>query len=287
MSPNAPQELSLSIPGLDLAARAWGPEEGRRVLALHGWLDNAASFDGLARLLPKLRFVALDLPGHGLSEHRHASASYDFITYVADVAAVLDALSWPSCALIGHSLGGGIASCVAGALVDRVERLVVLDGLGPLIAEPEEVPEILEKALAQRRRRQHPMSTRYATEGEAVAQRLRASPDLTAEGARALCARGLKPVPGGLAWRHDPRLMNRSLLRLTEGHVRVFLKRIACPVLVVRPRDAQIYDEDMVQGRIGCLRSAEVLEVAGGHHAHLARPESMAGAISEFLLAPE
>ncbi|HQC73883.1 MAG TPA: alpha/beta hydrolase, partial [Candidatus Competibacteraceae bacterium] len=62
--------LELSTPYLRLAARAWGPADGLPVLAVHGWLDNAASFDALAPLLPELRLVALDLPGHGHSAHR-------------------------------------------------------------------------------------------------------------------------------------------------------------------------------------------------------------------------
>ena len=64
------EELELPTPYLRLTARAWGPTDGVPVLALHGWLDNAASFDALAPQLPETRLVALDLPGHGGSEPR-------------------------------------------------------------------------------------------------------------------------------------------------------------------------------------------------------------------------
>jgi pimeloyl-ACP methyl ester carboxylesterase len=64
------EETSFEIGGLRLAARVHGPADGRPVLAAHGWLDNAASFDHLAPLLPGLRLVALDLAGHGRSGHR-------------------------------------------------------------------------------------------------------------------------------------------------------------------------------------------------------------------------
>ena len=81
-----PREIKLQLPNLKLTAKQWGPESGKPLLALHGWLDNAASFDGLAPLLPELNIVALDLPGHGLSEHKPAGSVYHFIDAVSDHA---------------------------------------------------------------------------------------------------------------------------------------------------------------------------------------------------------
>ncbi len=67
----AARELSLELPHLRLAAQAWGDPQLPRLLALHGWLDNAASFDRLAPLLcGHFHIVAIDLPGHGRSGHR-------------------------------------------------------------------------------------------------------------------------------------------------------------------------------------------------------------------------
>ena len=43
-------------------AKVWGPENGRPVIAIHGWLDNCGTFDTLIPLLPKdLRVVAVDM----------------------------------------------------------------------------------------------------------------------------------------------------------------------------------------------------------------------------------
>ncbi|MEO1171337.1 MAG: alpha/beta fold hydrolase [Myxococcota bacterium] len=68
------EELTIEIPGLALAAVAYGPADGVPVLALHGWLDNAASFEPLGPKLTGCRVVVLDSAGHGRSEHRAAHA---------------------------------------------------------------------------------------------------------------------------------------------------------------------------------------------------------------------
>ena len=57
---------------MTLAAKQWGPDDGFPVLAIHGWLDNASSFDVVAQDLSGagFRVVAVDMPGHGESSHR-------------------------------------------------------------------------------------------------------------------------------------------------------------------------------------------------------------------------
>ena len=62
-------ESRIDIPLGRIAALRGGTPGAPRVLALHGWLDNAASFLPLAAHLRAIDLVALDLPGHGHSAH--------------------------------------------------------------------------------------------------------------------------------------------------------------------------------------------------------------------------
>ena len=114
------REFALEIPMGRIAGLRGGRGTGLPVLALHGWLDNAASFVPLAAHLDGIELVAPDLPGHGRSAHLPRGADYSFAGAVASVLDIADALGWTRFALLGHSMGAGIGSLVAAACPQRV-----------------------------------------------------------------------------------------------------------------------------------------------------------------------
>jgi pimeloyl-ACP methyl ester carboxylesterase len=276
------RELTLELPHLRLAAREWGPADGQPVLALHGWLDNSASFDRLAPLLPELHLVALDLTGHGRSEHRHSSTVHHFIDWAPEVLAVADHLGWQTFSLLGHSMGAGISTLVAGTFPDRLRRLVLLEGAGPLAADASRAPKQLASALEDEGRVSEKPPRLFPDLEAAVAARLRDS-DLDTEGAELLVARGSEEVEGGVRFTHDPRLRTRSRTRLTENQVLAFLANISCPVLAVRALQGWPFPEEVVMARLKTIANLETAEIEGGHHVHLTHPERVAPVINEFL----
>ena len=106
---NTPTELSIPLRHLNLTTRIWGPEDAPPVIACHGWLDNAASFDHIAPLLPDCRLLALDLPGHGLSDRRPPGTAYHFLDMVSELFEVADHFDWERFSLLGHSMGAALA----------------------------------------------------------------------------------------------------------------------------------------------------------------------------------
>ncbi len=281
----SPTEISLPATGLQLAARVWGPEDRPRVLALHGWLDNAGSFDGLAPLLPDARIVAVDLPGHGRSEHRAADAQQHFIDYLPFVSDALDALGWDRAHLMGHSMGGGVCAMFAGAQPDRVERLVLLEGLGPLSTRPEDAPATAGKAIASRRALRHKRPRVYDSRDEAIARWRQTNPGLTDAAIASLAARSIvEASDGGWAYAHDLRLRGTSLMRMTEDTVLAFLGAVDAPALVVKATSGLPFPEELAQARFGALSDGTLIEVEGDHHVHVNHPERVAPAIAEFLL---
>lgn len=280
------EEIQLSIPGINIAGLAWGPVEGQRVLAMHGWLDTAGSFSRLAPLLPGCRIVAVDLPGHGRSDHLPAASTFHFSGWLQTVDQLLRALDWETCTLMGHSMGGGIASLYAGVVPEAVERLVLLEGLAPLSAEAEDAPSRARRGLEQNRLTPTKRPRVYATRAEAVARYAAAVPTLDEAGREAIVARGVAEVEGGWAYTHDLRLRTSSLARFTEEQVLAFLAAIACPVLIVKAREGLAFPEAMVRRRVAAIPNARVEEIDGAHHNHLTHATEVATCVQAFLEAP-
>ncbi|EEQ92808.1 acetoin dehydrogenase dihydrolipoyllysine-residue acetyltransferase subunit [Brucella sp. ZJ1_1] len=109
-------------------------EAGRLpVVLLHGFAADLNSWRGLFAGASLGRpILALDLPGHGNSP-RIVPENIDDIA--AGVEATLGSLGVSSCLLVGHSLGGAVASVVAARGLIDVRSLLLISsgGLGPQI----------------------------------------------------------------------------------------------------------------------------------------------------------
>lgn len=281
--PTGLREIVLESSRGELAALRGGTPGGPRLLCLHGWLDNAASFLPLAPHLAAFDLVALDLPGHGASAHRAPGYDYAFADWVHDVLDAMDALGWPQADLLGHSMGGAIASAVAAAAPARVRRLVLVEALGPLSGDPAQAGQRLRNAVAARRAIA-PRPVRVIPDVDtAVAARLVAS-RMTPEAARLVVERNLRPVEGGHAWRSDPRLTLPSALRMAEEAVQSLLRAIEAPVLVIAAEPAPPYfTADVREARLACLANGRSVVFDGGHHLHMEQPARVAAPLLEFL----
>jgi len=279
---NEPQEITVAAGALRLAARVWGAPDAPAVLALHGWLDNAASFDRLAPLLDGLRIVALDLPGHGLSEHRPPSVRYHFVDFVADVIDVADALELVDFSLLGHSLGAAIASFVAGVIPGRVRRVALIEGLGPRAGEPLESPPQLLRSIEEMRALAHKRAPSYPDLAAATRAR-QAAGDFSLESARALAVRGTVEHGGRLRWRADAKLRVSSPQYLSEAQVLEYLRAITAPTLLVRGMSGFLVRRPQMQTRYESMADLRIHDLPGGHHLHLDDPQPVAAAVQSFL----
>jgi pimeloyl-ACP methyl ester carboxylesterase len=279
-----PAEREFRLPGFTLAARVWGGPDGRPVIALHGWLDNAGSFDLLAPLLPDCEIVALDLAGHGKSGQRSVDASYNLWQDVGDLLEVMDDLDWRRCTLLGHSRGAAISMLFAATFPERVDRLVLIEGGLPLTGEADDAPENLARALLDQRTLRARSGRVFAERRQAIAERVQGFTRVTESAAEVLARRSLREVPGGFQWHADQRLKGASELKFTAEHVRAFVRRVSAPVLLVFAADSPFSGRPLYRETVKLFPRAELVELPGGHHFHLEGAErEVADRVGEFL----
>jgi len=271
--------FTLPLSGLTLRGTRSAARGGLPCLCLHGWLDNCASFEVLSQHLPDLDLVALDLPGHGHSDHVPA-AKYHYLDYAAYLLELAHAQGWSRFNLIGHSLGGALASLVAGIHPEKVARLVLIDALGPLPATAEEtrlsVARHLKAALEGARQ------VVYPSRLQATKARVQLG-NLLWDTAERLVERDLQEVPGGYTWRSDNRLKLPSMHSLSEEQILAFLRAIHAPTLLLKAERTAL-KEPFYQGRLESVRGLQMRTLAGGHHLHMENVEPVAEAIRAFLL---
>ncbi|KNX76973.1 alpha/beta hydrolase [Pseudomonas sp. 250J] len=266
------EEIRLTLGHIELAAHLFGPADGLPVIALHGWLDNANSFARLAPHLKGLRIVALDLAGHGYSEHRPVGAGYALADYAHDVLRVAEQLGWERFGLLGHSLGAIISVQLAGALPERVSHLALIDGVIPPTLSEQDAAERLGLALQAQLRLEGKRKSVYATLEEGVEARMKGMVAVSREAAELLARRGLMPVPGGYSWRSDSRLTLPSPTRLNQDQAMAFVKRIACPACLVVAADGMLARHTQLLEQL----PFEQVTLPGGHHLHLNDAEGAA-----------
>lgn len=125
---SADEAGSVDVGQLRLAFRRWhGPEGALPLVLLHGLTESADMWRAIApRLARRREVIAWDARGHGASDWA-ADAIYTGDAHFADVVGALDALGIERCDLAGFSMGGSVAILTAGALPERIARLVVVD----------------------------------------------------------------------------------------------------------------------------------------------------------------
>ena len=274
--------VNIRLPWGTLEGLHWSRPGAPKVLCLHGWLDNAASFVPLSPFLKNFDLLALDFAGHGFSSHRPDASHYYVTKNLYDVDAVLDVLGWETCHIIGHSMGGGVASAFAASLPERVNRLVLLDAVGILGQRANQAAEQLR--LSVKSVRKNPSILRpYESVEDAMRARQQKS-DLSDDAARLLCERSLEHTGDYYQWRTDPRLNWRSPQLFTDDQVLDLLAAIRAATLVITsPSAIEYLGEDMLHKRLAAIADCQHVTDDGHHHFHMEQPEHIGIRITEFL----
>lgn len=278
-----PVAVEFKLPsGLTLAGWCSAPQlPSQPVLCLHGWLDNANSFLPLAPALPELPLLALDLAGHGHSSHRSADAHYYLFDYVADIATLCRQQGWQQLTIIGHSMGGMVATVLAASFPELVGRLVLIDSLGLMTTAATDTATQLRKAVISRLQSHQKIKPQYGTLHDAAKARQQQS-DFDFATALLLTERGCEPTAAGFSWRTDIKLREVSAFRMCEAQAHAVICTLQCPVLALMSAQSPVEIRQAIQQFQADYPQLELVQCPGGHHLHMTDAVFCANEIRRF-----
>ncbi|WP_158968057.1 alpha/beta fold hydrolase [Paraglaciecola sp. L3A3] len=277
------QALEFQLTHIKLRGIGFGDPAKPMILALHGWLDNAASFIPVSEYLTDYYLVAIDLAGHGASDHRGADAHYHIVDFVYDIHELVTTQGWSKFVLMGHSLGAIIASLYASSFSDYIDKLVCIEALGPITKSAETSPEQLRESIINRLKLSFTPSKRPKTLEKIINARAYVG-DLSLSSAEYLVRRNVIEQEGLLAYTTDRRLRTVSSLRMTDEQSQAFIRHISCPVLLITGDKGFPLMQDLAKDRLTLLTQGLHVCCAGNHHLHMDNPEQVAKKINYFLL---
>jgi len=301
-----PNEVSIPVPWGKIAGKQWGNENGTPILAIHGYLDNAASFDGLIPLLPLSEYnvIAIDLPGHGFSSHYAPGMTYRLSDALVALRRVQIHFGWEKSNIIAHSMAAAIAAWFAATFPEHVDRLTMIDlinvGPTPLQKQVRTTRKSLEKNIELNDKLSNtsepPSYTFLDACGRAFLanQFLHGTDSISRSSVETLMSRGLRKVGVNkdgedlFTWTTDFRLRIPTPFNVVPEQVEHYAERIQCPLLVIKASDSPWYMSEEHAERILKIYSNNnpnyvLKKVEGGHHVHLNEPEKVGPMITKFL----
>jgi pimeloyl-ACP methyl ester carboxylesterase len=277
------KSFQLSSHCIAISALTYGDAHKPIILAVHGWLDNAASFTLLAKLLENFYIIALDLPGHGLTPLPQNPKSLDIHFYVDVIAEIVDQLDQQSIILMGHSMGGAVASVYASQNPEKVSKLILIDVLGPLSSDNLAThPTIETNAKKMQTAAIYASSKIYPSFENMVAIRMKAN-HLTYTQALELTKRGVRETDEGFQWCYDPFVAQSSAFYYSESEVLNLLSKIECPVLIVAGTEGIFKGREFYQCRLEVIKNHHIEFIDGHHHIHLEKADAVFDIIQDFL----
>lgn len=298
------QNFSLEVNGNIITGLQWGDSSKPVLLALHGWLDNAASFIPLANALAgpladgslPYQLIALDLPGHGHSYHKQGH--YHFIDWVEDLYQIIEKANWAPLSIIGHSMGAMVTSIFAAAFPELVNKILLIEGVGAMSSEPGQTVSILRKGIESRaqyynraiytksnkesKKPCNKSSNKSITLEKVVQARCFVS-DLNRGDATLICSRNLTQSKEGIVWSSDPKLKSTSLVRLTELQVVDILSSISMPCGIIVGDVGYPLISNILNFEIFSQPHFQKFRLPGGHHVHMENAHGTADILVEFI----
>ena len=254
---NEPVDRSVQANGMNFHYLEWGQPGNPLILMLHGGSQQAHSWDFVSLALSEhYHVLALDQRGHGDSDWA-ADGDYTVEAHQGDIDGCVSALGLSGFHLIGHSMGGRNSYVWASRHPEALKSLVIVD-TGP-VAQPRgrnriqnfrELPDELDsfEEFADRVQ-EYTGRSREQTLG-ALKYSIRQRSD------------------GKWSWKYDKllRTPGRQGPVWTPEQLWEAVGKIACPTLVVRGGDSDIFADETMQQMQQVIPDCDTVTVPNAGH---------------------
>lgn len=252
-----------------------GDPAARPLVILHGLFGTLDNWQTLARRWAEeagLRVVSIDLRNHGRSFH---SPEHSYALMAQDVLAVFDHLHLDAkrLTLMGHSMGGKVAMCLALGYPERLAQLIVLD-IAPRFSDMEHQDDIIAGLQAV------DLST-IQTRQQAEAALARTIPQV---GVRQFLLKNLyRREDNSFAWRINLPALVQNLAAV--GQEITAARPFEKPALFARGgKSDYILPEDKLTGIPALFPNSQVITVPdAGHWLHAEKPDEVYGLVTNFV----
>jgi pimeloyl-ACP methyl ester carboxylesterase len=271
----------LPVRGVEYCINEWGDEDAPVIFYLHGWADTGSTFQFVVDALSsRWRVIAPDWRGFGRTAH--FDGPYWFPDYLADLHAILKHYSpdRPVC-LVGHSMGGNVASLYAGSMPERVKAIVNVEGFGLKDSDPNDAPHRYRDWLESQ---ETALNFASYPDFANLARRIRLrNKGLSEDKAHYVAREWASEDNGAVRLRADPRhkMPNAVLYRRTEAEA--CWRNITAAVLMVSGDNSPFVDHLGDPASPWFADNESVVIAGAGHMIHFEAPDILASHIECFL----
>lgn len=294
----AVEEIELTFPWGTMAAKWWGRKDVRPIVAVHGWQDNAGSFDTLIPLLSSdWSYLAIDLPGHGRTSHLPGGISYNKMDLIFVFNELMEIYRWPKISFLAHSMGSIAAFVFTALFPKKVDLIIALDTIKPQVFTPKVAVKFLQYQsenllLADKRNRDATsLPPTYAYDELVDRVILGSMQSVDRDKAKYMIERAVvesKDSPGKFHFSRDIRVKYMFDFHFAQDLCLEMAKHIRIPHLFIRASDKMFSEHPKhIKEIVELLQRTnphfQVAHVVGTHHMHLNSPELVAPHVNEFL----
>lgn len=242
-----------------------------------------------------MSYLAIDLPGHGLSSHLPDGVSYNTFDFLYVIDSIRLKYEWEKLSLMAHSMSSQLGYYFAGAFPDKIDMLISLDVLKPHSKSPEKIVKDISKRievlqLDDVRKKIKTEPPAYIFDDLVNKLHEGTFKSVSKETAPFLLKRNIAKStvdPNKFYFTRDNRLKGLNYAIPTHDVNIELAKRIICPHLFIKATNSPWYEKkqfyEEVLNMLKEKSNFKFVSVEGTHHIHLTDPTKISKEVSDFI----